>query len=121
MQKKQITFRQKLRVVIAHMFSKKALGYRAFTVSWTFFAVVLWNYIYFREFAFSESLEITATIVVGKFVFYGIWEYFHLKEVSLEGVYDLEDYERLDVLVVAVDEEGKTHVESLEDHHPGHA
>ncbi|GEM_PF-2496195 len=113
--------RTKLAVVISHMFSRKALGYRAFTVTWTYFAVVLWNWIYFRELAFTESLEVTATIVIGKFVFYGIWEYFHLKEVDLAAVYDLEDHERVDMLVVAVDEEGHTHIESLEDHPPGHA
>ena len=113
--------RQKLQVVLAHMFSRKALGYRAFTISWTYFAVVLWNWIYFREFAFTESLEVTLTIVIGKFVFYGVWEYFHLKEVDIEAVYDLEDHERIDMLMVAVDEEGHTHVESLDHHHPGHA
>jgi hypothetical protein len=110
-----------MRIVVAHMFSKKALGYRAFTISWTFFAVALWNYIYFREFAFSESLEITATIVIGKFIFYGLWEYHHLKEVNLAAVYDVENHKPLEVLLVAVDESGQTHVESLEDHPPGHA
>ena len=90
MKKQPVAFRQKMKVVIAHMFSKKALGYRAFTISWTFFAVALWNYVYFQELAFSESVEITATIVIGKFLFYGFWEYQHLGEINLNAVYDDE-------------------------------
>jgi hypothetical protein len=90
MNRNRVGFQQKLRIVIAHMFSKKALGYRAFTITWTYFAVILWNYIYFRELAFSESLEVTATIVIGKFLFYGFWEYRHLGEINLKAVYDDE-------------------------------
>ncbi|MBN2081669.1 hypothetical protein JW859_05605 [bacterium] len=87
---RQMTFKQKLVIVLKHMFSKKALGYRAFTISWTFFAVALWNFIYFHKLAFSESLEVTATIVIGKFLFYGFWEYRHLDEINLKAVYDDE-------------------------------
>jgi hypothetical protein len=89
-QRHQLAFAEKLKIVLGHMFSKKALGYRAFTISWTFFAVTGWNYIYFREFAFSESLEVTATIVLGKFLFYGFWEFQHLDEINLDAVYDDE-------------------------------
>ena len=88
--RQELSFPAKLRIVLSHMFSKKALGYRAFTISWTFIAVTSWNYIYFREFAFSESLEVTATIVIGKFLFYGFWEYRHLDEINLNAVYDDE-------------------------------
>jgi hypothetical protein len=81
------------------MFTRKALGYRAFTVTWTMAAVMFWNYLYFHEIVFFESLEVTLTIVIGKFIFYGIWEFFHLKEVDTEAVYDVEGHERVDAVV----------------------
>ena len=88
----------RLRRVVTHMFSRKALGYRAFTISWTMAAVMFWNYIYFQRLVFFESLEVTLTIVLGKFIFYGIWEYFHLKDVNLDFVYDIEGHEHVDMV-----------------------
>ena len=86
---------QKFAYVLHHMFSKKALGYRAFTITWTMAAVMFWNYLYFHRIIFFESLEVTLTIVVGKFLFYGIWEYLHLKEIDLEVAYDDEGHDEL--------------------------
>lgn len=90
-----MTNAQKLKYVISHMVSRKALGYRAFTVTWTMLAVMFWNYLYFGKIVFFESLEVTLTIVVGKFLFYGIWEYLHLKEVDLQATYDDEAHGEL--------------------------
>jgi len=101
--------RTKIAVVLRHMFSKKALGYRAFTVTWTMIAVAFWTWKLEGEMVLSESLEITMTIVIGKFLFYGIWEFFHLKEVDLEAVYDVESHERVDEVIAARDSEGKYH------------
>jgi len=86
---------EKFKYVLSHMFSKKALGYRAFTVSWTMCAVMFWNYLYFQEIIFFESLEVTLTIVIGKFLFYGVWEYLHLKDVDIDVVYDDEGHDEL--------------------------
>lgn len=86
---------QKLQTVLRHMFSRKALGYRAFTISWTMAAVMFWNYLYFGKIIFFESLEVTLTIVIGKFLFYGIWEYLHLPDVDIEAIYDDEAHEQL--------------------------
>ena len=90
-----MTRREKFKYVLSHMFSRKALGYRAFTITWTMAAVMFWNYIYSHEWVFFESLEVTLTIVIGKFIFYGIWEYLHLKEVDPEMVYDEEAHDEL--------------------------
>jgi len=58
------------------MFSWKALKYRIFTITWTMLACLYWtgNLI--------ESTEVTATIVTGKFIYYGIHEWYehHKKE-----------------------------------------
>lgn len=99
--------RTKLAIVLRHMFSRKALGYRAFTVTWTMCAVMFWNYVYFHELVFFESLEVTLTIVTGKFIFYGVWEFFHLKVVDISAVYDVEGLERVDaVLAIPTDDGG---------------
>jgi len=68
---------------------------------------------------FFESLEITLTIVIGKFFFYGIWEYFHLKEVDMSAVYDTEGHERVDMVVVAVDDAFRALVVEPDDLPPG--
>ena len=109
--------RTKLGIVIRHMFSKKALGYRAFTVTWTMCAVMFWNYIYFQEIVFFESLEVTLTIVIGKFLFYGIWEFFHLKEIDLEAVYDIEDHQRIDQIIAIKDLDGRYIDPDIDDFH----
>lgn len=111
--------RTKAQMVINHMFSRKALGYRAFTVTWTMIAVMFWNWIYWHKLVFFESLEVTMTIVTGKFLFYGIWEYFHLKEVDLEAVYDDEGHERVDAVIAVKDKAGHYHDPELEDILPG--
>lgn len=98
--------RTKLAVVLKHMFSKKALGYRAFTITWTMAAVMFWNYLYLHKIVFFESLEVTLTIVIGKFIFYGFWEFFHLKEVDMEAVYDAESHERVDAVVAVRSDAG---------------
>jgi len=58
-------------LIIGHMFTWKALKYRLFTVSWTMAACLYWTGSWF------ESVEVTATIVVGKFLYYGINEWYH--------------------------------------------
>lgn len=68
--------KNKTKVVLSHMFGKKALGYRAFTITWTLLCckVIIGEWI--------ETLELTIAIVTGKFIFYGIYEYFHLGKVE---------------------------------------
>ena len=100
------------------MFSKKALGYRAFTVTWTMLAVLFWNWKLHGEVVFFESLEITATIVIGKFLFYGFWEFFHLREIDLQAVYDKESHARVDRLYARRDSQGKYHGSEIDDDMP---
>lgn len=110
--------RTKISLVLKHMFSRKALLYRAFTVTWTMCAVLFWNYVYFKKLIFFESLEVTMTIVFGKFLFYGIWEYFHLREVDMDAVYDEEGHERVSEILAIRGEDGRYHDPDVEDDFP---
>ena len=60
-----------LKQIFVHMFSLKALLYRLFAVIWTMFACYIWT----RNLI--ESVEVALTVVCGKFVFYGIYEWLH--------------------------------------------
>lgn len=62
-----------LRTVLQHMFSGKSLKYRLYTISWTAMACRFWTGNWF------ETFELTATIVIGKFLYYGLWEFWHLE------------------------------------------
>jgi len=62
-----------LKTVLTHMFSRKSLKYRAYTITWTMLACYFWTN------KLIESLELTATIVIGKFLFYGIWDFWHIE------------------------------------------
>lgn len=72
--------RHKLKTVLKHMFSRKTFGYILLSFMWTMIAVVFWNWINTRELVFFESMEITLTIMGGKLVLYGVWDWLHLKE-----------------------------------------
>jgi len=56
--------RSKVKTILKHMFSKKALKYRAFIAAWTG--------------QWIESIEVMLSVVLGKFIFYGIHEYLHM-------------------------------------------
>lgn len=75
-----MTGSQKLVRVLRHMFSRKTIGYILLSFLWTMIAVVFWNWMYTRELVFFESMEITLTIMGGKLVLYGLWDWLHLKE-----------------------------------------
>jgi len=63
--------KSKLKIILKHMFSKKALGYRAFTAAWTLAMCYVWT----GELV--ESIEVMVSVVLGKFIFYGIYEYLY--------------------------------------------
>ena len=60
-----------IRKVLRHMFSWKAVRYRIFTMLWTLFSCYVWTG------NLLESTEVTATIVAGKFIYYGVNEFLH--------------------------------------------
>ena len=62
-----------LKTVLKHMFSSKSMKYRVYTISWTILACYFWTNKWF------ETLELTTTIVIGKFLYYGIWEFWHIE------------------------------------------
>ena len=62
----------KFRIILSHMFSKKALKYRAFTAAWTLAMCYVWTH------KWVESIEVMLSVVLGKFIFYGIHEYLHM-------------------------------------------
>jgi len=59
----------KTKPIIRIMFSKKALQYRTFTALWTLLMCYVWTGIWL------ESIEVMLSVVLGKFIFYGIHEY----------------------------------------------
>jgi len=67
----------KFKIILKHMFSKKALKYRAFTAAWTLAMCYLWT----GELV--ESIEVMLSVVLGKFIFYGIHEYLHMDTKDL--------------------------------------
>jgi len=64
--------RNKFKIILGHMFSKKALKYRAFTAAWTLLMCYVWTG------KWMESIEVMVSVVLGKFIFYGIHEYLHM-------------------------------------------
>ncbi len=64
--------KEHLKQVLSHMFSKKALVYRFFTATWTFLMCFLWTG------EWLESVGVMVTVVLGKFIFFGINEYLHV-------------------------------------------
>lgn len=62
-----------LKVVLSHMFCSKSLKYLLYTTLWTITVCYFWTN------KLSESLEVSATIVIGKFLFYGFWDFWHIK------------------------------------------
>ena len=64
--------RSKVKTILKHMFSKKALKYRAFTAAWTLAMCYAWTG------QWIESIEVMLSVVLGKFIFYGIHEYLHM-------------------------------------------
>jgi hypothetical protein len=75
--------RQKLLTVLRHMFSRKTIGYITLSFLWTMVSVVFWSWINTRELVFFESIEITLTIMGGKLILYGVWDWLHLKETGV--------------------------------------
>jgi hypothetical protein len=70
--------RKKLKIVLSHIFSRKTISYIFLTLVWTMAAVMFWGWVNKGELVLFESLEITLTIMAGKMVLYGIWDYLHL-------------------------------------------
>jgi len=64
--------KSKFKVILEHMFSKKALKYRVFTAAWTLAMCYVWTG------RLVESIEVMISVVLGKFIFYGIHEYLHM-------------------------------------------
>jgi len=64
--------KNKVKPVLKYMFSKKALEYRAFTAAWTLAMCYVWT----SELV--ESIEVMLSVVLGKFIFYGVHEYLHM-------------------------------------------
>lgn len=77
--------RHKLITVLKHMFSRKTVGYITLSFIWTMIAVVFWSWVNTRELVFFESIEITLTIMGGKLVLYGVWDWLHLKGPDTDG------------------------------------
>jgi len=66
-----------LKIILKHMFSKKALKYRAFTATWTLLMCYVWTG------EWIESIEVMICVVLGKFIYYGIHEYRHMDSEDL--------------------------------------
>lgn len=60
-----------LKIIIKHIFSKKALTYRAYGLLWIF--GITWAGLKLK----SSAISVTLLIVLGKTILYGIIEYFH--------------------------------------------
>ncbi|MBN2081301.1 hypothetical protein JW859_03740 [bacterium] len=73
-----MTITGKLKTVLRHVFSKKTIGYILLSLLWTMIAVMFWNYTATGKLVLFESLEITLTIMGGKLILYGIWDWVHL-------------------------------------------
>jgi len=73
-----MTFTGKFTTVLKHVFSKKTIGYIFLSLVWTMIAVMFWSYMSTGELVLFESLEITLTIMGGKLILYGIWDWVHL-------------------------------------------
>jgi hypothetical protein len=71
---------RKLATVLKHVFSRKTIGYILLSLAWTMIAVMFWTWLNTGEFVLFESLEITITIMTGKLILYGFWDWLHLKE-----------------------------------------
>ena len=75
-----MTAKEKLLSVISHVFSRKTVGYIALSFLWTMVAVVFWSWVHTGRLVLFESMEITLTVMGGKLLLYGIWDWLHLKE-----------------------------------------
>jgi len=75
----------KLVTVLKHMFSRKTVGYILLSLAWTMIAVMFWSWINTGELVLFESIEITITIMTGKLILYGFWDWLHLKEPEVGG------------------------------------
>ena len=74
-----MTMKEKLGLVFRHIFSRKTIVYILLSFVWTMAAVFFWNWYNTGEYVLFESMEITLTIMGGKLVLYGVWDYLHLK------------------------------------------
>jgi len=75
----------KLITVLKHMFSRKTIGYIMLSLAWTVIAVMFWSWINTGELVLFESMEITITIMTGKLILYGFWDWLHLKDIEIES------------------------------------
>jgi len=75
-----MTLKDKLGLVFKHIFSRKTIVYIILSFAWTMASVFFWNWYHTGEIVLFESMEITLTIMGGKLVLYGIWDYLHLGE-----------------------------------------